>query len=445
MRIKFGLFICCMIVLISCGWYKTFVGKANELSVVKDNISKGNEYLEKGYYYEASECYKIAENEQESGELEEIISFCYYMLGDEDSSYTWANKAYEGGYQTEYIYQIMVDRCLKMGDKKAAYDTLQNAKENGIESEDLEEQYMDLKSGYSDMYFTYLDVSDFAYGNAIVWEEDTCYVVNYEGRKIIPGNDYEIYDISSDKCIDERWSDTNILYAGYNLGMCRFFDSDGYIRISPEDVYDYVGAPKDGMILVKKGELWGYIDTDFNEIDISYEDATGFANERAAVKKDGLWMIVDKSLTPVNDERYEEVLTDDFMVCSSSGGIIVKRDGCYSLLSPDGDVILDDIEEAKSFIGEKSYAAVKKDGMWKLVDSKGEIIYEGDEEELDSTCCDLVGYREGDLWGYKYIDGSGIIEPRFSKVKAFNSKGYAFVMENNAWSMIKMEGFCYEE
>ncbi len=445
MRIKFGLFLGCMVVLITCGWYKTFVGKSDKLSVVEENINKGNEYMDKGYYYEACESYKIAEHEQASGELEEIISYCYYMLGNEDESYSWAKKAYEGDYRTEFIYQIMVEKNLKMGDKKAAYETLLEANENGIESENFDEQCFALKSEYTDMFFSYKDVSDFAYGNALVWEEDSNYVINLNGRRIIPGNDCEIYDISAYEGIDDKWSNTNILYAGYSSGLCRFYDSSGYIRVSPDDIYDYVGAPKDGMILVKKGELWGYIDMDFNEIDISYEAATGFSNERAAVKKDGSWIIVDKSLTPVNDERYEDILMDDFMVCSVSGGIVVKKDGYYSILSLNGDVLLDGIEEAKGFIGDKSYAAIKKDGSWKLVDYKGEIIYEGDEEELDSACCGLVGFRKGDLWGYKYIDGSGMIEPSFEKVKAFNSEGYAFVMKNNAWSMIKMEVFEYEE
>lgn len=430
-----------MVVLISCGWYKTFIGKTENISVIEESIKNGNDYMEKGYYYEACESYKIAEGIQKSGELEEIISYCYYMLGDEDESCSWAKKAYEGGYHTEYIYQILADKCLRMGEKKEACDLLCEAKENGIESDILDEQYKNIKSEYIDMFFNYKDVKDFSYENTVVWEEDACYVVNYEGRKIMPETNFEVYDISMDECINEKWSDTKMIYAGYSSGLCRFYDESGYVRISPEDIYDYVGAPKDGMILVKKGELWGYIDMDFNEIDISYEDATGFSNERAAVKKDGTWIIVDRTLTPVNDEKYEEVLVDDYKVCSSSGGIIVKKDGSYSILSPEGDVLLDNIEEAKSFIGDKSYAAVKQNGVWKLADFNGQIIYESDEEELDSTCCRLVGYREGELWGYKYIDGSGMIEPQFTQVKAFNKKGYAFVKENDVWSMIKMEVF----
>ena len=299
MKIKIGLLLSCMVVMITCGWYRTFVGDAKEMSLVEDSIKEGNEYLEKEYYYEAAESYKKAEAKQESGELEEIISYCYYMLGDEEDSYIWADKAYDNGYKTEFIYQLRVARCINANEKSKACEIISEAKSEDIESDALDEIYNTLKSEYVDMYFSYKDVSEFLGDNAIVWEEDYCYIVNSKGDKKVSEYGMEIYDISTDKCLKERWSDTNKLYVGYSLGEWKYYDENGYVRVSPDEDYDYIGAPKDGMILVKKGDLWGYIDTDFNEVDISYEAATGFSNDRAAVMKNGVWTIVDSSLKPL--------------------------------------------------------------------------------------------------------------------------------------------------
>ena len=440
MKLKVGIIAVALSGLMVYGWYSTFVHKTTYISEIENNINKGNEYVEKGYYYEAAEYYKKAEDEQENMDLEEVISYCYYMLGDDDNSVSWANKAYENGCRTEYIYEVRVQNSIKMGDKKKACDMLVEARESGIESEVLEDTYREIKSEYTDMYFCYRDVSEFNCQNAIVWEEENCYVVDGEGKKIMPGEVTGIFDVSGDDCIGDIWDGEKKIYVGKCGDQYKFYDQKGYLRLSPEGNYSYMGAPRDGMILVKKGELWGYIDTEFNEINIEYEDATCFSCGRAAVKKNGTWSIVDSSLNPVNDRTYEDVLFDEYKVCSVAGAIFVKEGNSYSMVSSDGEVLLDNIESAKCFLDKDGYAAVKCDGKWKLTDSEGEIVYEG-EEEINSTNCGIFGYREAESWGYKYLDGSICIEPKFQDVKAFNQNGYAFVKENDVWSMIQMEVF----
>lgn len=442
MKMKIALVAIAISGLVAYGWYSTFVQKTVYASEVEAYVEAGNSYLDKGYYVEAVESYKKAENEKENEDVEEIISYCYYMLEDDENCMKWADKAYENGKKTEYIYQAKAEYEEKMGNKKEACKLINEAKGEGIESENLDAMYKRIKSAYIDMYTSYKNVSEFNCENAMVWEEENSYVVNLEGKKTLSSDVSGIYDVSEDDCNKEIWNGEEKIYSGIDKnGARKYYDKNGYMRVSPEGNYGYVGSPRDGKILVKKGETWGYLDKDFSEIVVDYEDATSFTNGVAAVKKDGRWTIVDTDLAQIGSATYEDILIDEYKRCSVASVIFVKTGDTYSLVSTDGKEILTGIEQAKPFLSEDGYAAVKISGTWKLIDKTGAIIYEGDSSEINSTNCNIFGYKSGDAWGYKFLDGSICIDPIFQEVKAFNEKGYAFVKENDAWSLIELEVF----
>jgi len=60
-------------------------------------------------------------------------------------------------------------------------------------------------------------------------------------------------------------------------------------------IYDQIGEYKEGFAVVKKGELWGYIDVNGKEvIPTIYESSTDFEEGLGVVQLLGKYLYIDK-------------------------------------------------------------------------------------------------------------------------------------------------------
>ena len=88
-----------------------------------------------------------------------------------------------------------------------------------------------------------------------------------------------------------------------------FLNPDGSIFLSITG-YDNVQTINDGMIMMEKEGIHGFIDLQGREIVAPiYEDAKGFNNGYALVKKDGLWGAINKKGVVVMPFKYEKIKT----------------------------------------------------------------------------------------------------------------------------------------
>lgn len=121
-----------------------------------------------------------------------------------------------------------------------------------------------------------------------------------------------------------------------------FYDTQGEkIFSGPYEEIGYYDQLEEGLIPVRQGKLWGYIDLKGNwkiepQFDIGnfYEFQNGFVEGRAMVKQGGKVGFIDTDGNWVVPPKYED--GRDF----SEGGAQVKMDGQWGLIDLEGNELL---------------------------------------------------------------------------------------------------------
>ncbi len=97
-----------------------------------------------------------------------------------------------------------------------------------------------------------------------------------------------------------------------------------------------------------------------------------FAGDRAMVKKDGSWVLVDTSGSPVSDGRYADAKAPE------SEGYIAVADstGRWGYINSEGELVIDfQYADAKSF--SDGLGAVLIAGSWGYISDRNEQVIEG--------------------------------------------------------------------
>lgn len=149
----------------------------------------------------------------------------------------------------------------------------------------------------------------------------------------------------------------------------------------------------------KRGGVWGYVDIHGDErIAPQYEAATPFVDGRAAVKKDGEWVVI------------------------TSGGAI---------LSEGADAIL-------SF--SSSLAAARKGSQWGYLDRTGEWAIAPVYDDALPFAQGLAAVRTSSGWGYIDTAGRTVITPQYTEAYAF-ADGIARVKTDGGYQFINPMGW----
>lgn len=432
MKTKY-LFLAIMIGLIGISWYQTVNVASNTIMTYKNEIKKAKQYDEKGFYVEAIECYEKAyEKNKKDISIRKNIALDYLALEDYESfeeEAIFANKLLNGD---EQLYEALGEFYLEQNEIISAVDTLKEGMESYPKNQKMKELFDSVKGEFEVVKGAFENVTDFRNGLSKVEKDGMQGIMTSSGGELVQlGNYYEIYDFINDE---------DSIYVSANRDdIPQLFDKNGYLRLSPDTKYEYLGVESCGKILVKKSGKWGYLDSDFKENNIEYEQATKFLNNRAAVKKNGKWAIINEQLKPLTEFEYEDVLIDDSNTCSMVNRIWVKKDGMYILLDEKCKKVADGFENAKPFVRENGLAAICQKGKWGLIDNNGEIQLKCEYDELNSSNGTFAAFRKGQKWGFITTDGEVYIEPQFYDAKTFNAAGYVWVKDEENWSIIRLE------
>lgn len=159
-----------------------------------------------------------------------------------------------------------------------------------------------LLSGINDGYYvTYHPVIEWGYMN----------MYDADSNKVA---DFNICDMDSEGNYSEGHHNEENEVAGYyydgawcyNRGTKMVWicgDKDVLVDVSDMDVlaiYDYIGMAEGDLWLAGKGDQWGYIDPDGNEIAM-YDDASAFIGDYALIKEDGHAYLIGKDLEKIED------------------------------------------------------------------------------------------------------------------------------------------------
>lgn len=207
-----------------------------------------------------------------------------------------------------------------------------------------------------------------------------------------------------------------------------FVDKTGKMVIEPK--YKNVGYFSDGLALIKENGLYGFINqTGKIVIEPKYELADHFKDGIARVKKGDSWIIINK----VGEEIEPQVLCDnihDF----ENGYAVIRKDRCYGLIDVKGNEIIKCEYKFLTYNSNYPYIIVYKKTGYGLMDIKGNIICDCIYKSLrivdDKIIIDEEKYIYFDEISYELViqKGDNKITKSFDNVES-REKYYELVWE----------------
>lgn len=229
---------------------------------------------------------------------------------------------------------------------------------------------------------------------------------------------------------------------------------------------------QNGLLLVKIGNKWGYMNTEGKmAIPAVYDSGNDFNGGFAAVRKgDNLFVLdpkgkespIDKmvmdvgefseGLAPVSkidgksgfvNEKGELVIPMEF----ESVGAFVEglawaktTDRKVGYIDKKGKWVIEPkFEVGKEFDAKSGLARIKQDNEWGYVNKKGEILAVFDTESWGDFSEGLAEGKKGTLHGFYDNKGNWAIAPQFEDVRKFQN-GYAAAKLNGKWGIIDKTG-----
>ena len=185
------------------------------------------------------------------------------------------------------------------------------------------------------------------------------YFINERGRNII------------DEKIDGAGKFYDKVYFYTVNGKYRLFDPQIPYRKTEE--YDQITNKAEGMLGVKKGEKYGYLDSNMNvAIEFNFDQIQAFHFGVALVKVKDNWFLIDK---------LGNILSDDYKMTQDLGGgfTMIKKNDKFGVINNKGKVVVEPEYEKCVTITKKKdsiYGFIlrkdKKDGM---IGTDGKIIH----------------------------------------------------------------------
>jgi predicted metalloprotease len=228
----------------------------------------------------------------------------------------------------------------------------------------------------------------------------------------------------------------------------------------------------DGLIPIRQGEKWGYLDTEGKlAIPAKYDHVTGFSSGHAVATLNKNFVILNtkgeespvegtvidvkeftENLAPYRaaDKRFGFIDGNGKVVVSAkfeSVGYFVDglawaktSDGKVGFIDKSGEwVIQPQFTTAKEFDPSTGLARIKKGDEWGYVNKSGEIINVKDTDLWSDFSEGLAEGRKGGKVGFYDAKGAWVIEPQFEGSRAFKN-GYAAVKKGDKWGMIDKQG-----
>ena len=203
----------------------------------------------------------------------------------------------------------------------------------------------------------------------------------------------------------------------------------------PDDTSEVQGF-SNGRAAFRTGELWGYLDKDFNEvIPAQFKEARPFSSEAAAVKLVNKWGYIDHQGRYMVEPSFAEA--GDF----NEGLGPVKIGSSWGYVNPSGQVkIQPQFDKAQPF--SEGAAAVRLGYRWGYVDEKGNFLVNPVFRDAGCFADKLAPVQTealDDEWGFIDQKGAFKIPPRYDHARKF-SEGLAPVLIDTKWGFVDAKG-----
>ena len=421
-----------LIVLLIIAWSIVLKNESNIDNINKTNLELANKLYEEEYFYDASKLYKKLSNKGENIKYAIRYAECVYNLNMydkyEDILIDLNNK-----YPTDTkIFEKMCDYYLDNDEYDRLIKLINNRNDIKSVAELINRYKIVLKSKYK---FSFLC------NDEIIAMNNNYYIFkNEKGMGISKIS--ESYTMLKNFEKISFFSETAPSVAAVKRkGDYYFIDSNNNKRIYVGAKYQYLdGFAINGYAKFERNNKFGYIDIEGNEIVYGLNDCLSFDDGNYTfIKKDDSWKMINSEFENVGDNEYEHVFVDELGRSFLNNRAFVRKNNKYALVDEKGDVLTDYIyDEVHLFKSKKQYAAVKINDEYCFINNKGEKIREQKADGIKSYSCGLAPVKIDGFWGFINLDGKIIIEPKFEQVYAFNDVGETIVSNEGRYYSLKL-------
>lgn len=223
--------------------------------------------------------------------------------------------------------------------------------------------------------------------------------------------------ISTDKLVQQFYIQRDMLNtntgADFSINEAKwgFINPEGEWVIQPK--YEYVEIFKNDVALCKKGDFWGMINEQEQELlAFEYTKISRFPGNRYKLTKTNYQPVYfDYNGKMLMDRKYAKFEHFSDGLCA-----VQRRDSLWGFIDKNGQEVLPcQYESARPF--GQGRAAVKEHGTWGFINKKGEKIW-----TLPKGVQNVGTYRHGKVWfknkkglyGFYNWDGKVFIRPKYS-------------------------------
>ena len=222
-----------------------------------------------------------------------------------------------------------------------------------------------------------------------------------------------------------------------------YIDSDGNPVVPPR--YDKAGVFYDGMARVMKDGLIGYVDAEGREvITPQFREAQPFVNGYAEIKQQGTVWEYRYAYINRHGEIVSDPLYDPARYYQNIELAVVRQNGQFGYIDENGKIKIPlQYDEAYAFVGEQ--ARVKKNGKYGFINSRGEAITPMEYDFADdfppyktTWYYDdgmLARVKKADKYGFIDRQGKYAVPLKYDMASAFNGN-YAVVRRHDKEGLI---------
>lgn len=440
MKSKKILLVFAIAVILMAGWgvsVRSSTG-AEVIATQKKLVTQADQLAERQLYVRAIELYKEAlQNTTDlTPDIQKKLLDTYKEYGDMSS------------------YCDMVD--LRVGNDTAKEEEYLNAAVYYEEHANLKESVPMLEKGIekldSEKLREYLEEIRYQYTLNIVGYKQ---VLPTEDNSLMPAFDGEKWGYIDDSGRTE-------LEFAYDAAIA--FGASGYAVVRQNDNFysilkngDWYGAD-DGSsyekmsdiimvsgthVLGKRNGSYSYFDYDFAPVaeSFQFENMTGNACGVAAVCKDGKWGIITDAGKSVTDYVYEDVAVNSLGNAFAADRAMVKENGMWHLIDTEGKKIGDsEFDNAKAPESSGYIAVADEQDNWGYIDHDGTLIIDYQYRDAKSFSNKLGAVQSVNDWGYISESNEKVIDEPLQSAEPFHN-GIAQADTAEGMALIKLEYF----
>jgi hypothetical protein len=228
-----------------------------------------------------------------------------------------------------------------------------------------------------------------------------------------------------------------------------------------------------GMVAIKVGEKWGYLNGQGKEVvKVSFDKANEFHEGYSTAQKGGINYILDKSgkEIEVKDPKISqlknhseglipfEAMDKKEGFVDVTGKIVIEpkfeavgyfvgglawakeSSGKVGFIDKKGNWVIEpQFSSAKEFDAASGLARVKRSEQWEYVDKTGKVSAIGGAETVEGFNEGVCRGKKGGKWGFYDKTGKWIVEPTYDHVDDFQN-GYAVVKSGKMFGVVDKTG-----